>query len=90
MPNAICEKCEKSLDDICLKEKHYNRLIKMLKERVKKLFGVPYNITPGIRHNEIISKNSWNCLSEMCDGVLYYRPLAKSPKRWKFDLGLLD
>lgn len=90
MPNAICEKCEKCIDDICIKEKHYNRLIKMLKERIQRFFGVPYNISPGIRHNEIISSNSWHCLSDMCDGVLYYHPLAESPKKWKFHLGLLD
>ena len=62
MPNAKCEKCNKYIDDLCLKEKHYFRLIELIKKRVKKKFGVPYNINPGIRHNEIIKNSSWNCL----------------------------
>ena len=89
MPNAKCEKCNLYLDDICTKEKHFNRLIELIKKRVKKIAGIPYNIAPGIRHNEIVSSNSWTCLTNMCDGVLYYEPFTSSPKKFNFTLDLL-
>jgi hypothetical protein len=90
MANAVCEKCNRSIDDICTKEKHYKKLLKLLRERVKRWFGVPYNISPGIRHCEIIKSNSFNNISKVCDGVLYYKPWYKDPKKWKFDISLLD
>lgn len=87
MPNAKCEKCNLYIDDICINEKHYCRLIKLLKERVKKCFGIPYNITPGIRHNEIIKNTSWKCLNKIeCDGVLYYEQFASNPTKYDFDI----
>ena len=35
MPNAKCEKCNLYIDDICIKDKHFNRLIELIKKRVK-------------------------------------------------------
>jgi hypothetical protein len=89
MPNAKCEKCNLLLDDILVKDKHYNRFIKLMKERVVKFAGFPCNITPGIRHNEIVLDNSWMCLNNICDGVLYYQPFTPSPKKYKFSLDMI-
>ena len=62
-------------------------MFKGVKERVKKCFGIPYNITPGIRHNEIIKNTSWKCLNKMeCDGVLYYEQFASNPTKYDFDI----
>jgi hypothetical protein len=89
MPNAKCEKCKLYLDDICKKQKHVDKLIDLFKKRVKKFAGIPYNITPGIRHNEIISQTSWGCFNEICDGVLYYEHFAKNPEKFDFNMDLI-
>lgn len=89
MPNAECEKCKKTLDDICVNEKYVNRLVEMIQKRIKKFAGVPYTISPGIRHSEIVKKTSWKCISDICDGVLYYKPFAPNPKTVNIDFSIL-
>jgi hypothetical protein len=80
MPNAKCNKCNLYLDDICKETKHINRFKDLINARVKRFYGYPYLITPGIRHNEIIKKESWYDMSKICDGVLYYDHFAENPK----------
>jgi len=91
MANAKCEKCGKKLQNICKTKKDVLVLLELLENRIQKVFltNIAYNITPGIRHNEIL----W---SEECDGVLYYDHFDKEPeilKKFKIGdimLGLLS
>ena len=71
MPNSKCEKCSLYIDDIVKSKNEKITFVKLLHKRIKKIFGIPFKISPGIRHNEI-------CGSKCnCDGVLYYEPLTE-------------
>lgn len=83
MPNAKCEKCRKKLDTICRSKEDMCRLLNLLETRIQKLpfTNIAYNITPGIKHNEIDLKN-------ICDGVLFYDHFAEDPNNFKlFKIG---
>lgn len=84
MPNSKCEKCSLYIDDIVKSKNEKITFVKLLHKRIKKIFGIPFKISPGIRHNEI-------CGSKCnCDGVLYYEPFATHPKNFKeFDFNEL-
>lgn len=71
MPNAECEKCNMLLHQICLTNDEKIKFIELMKKRSEVIFGIVYNITPGIRHNEIKKCN--------CNGVLYMKPFEKIP-----------
>ena len=81
MPNIKCDKCKLYLEDICNDNNEINSFKSLLKERVKFFGGIPYTITPGIRHSEIISISK-------CDGVLYYKPFDKNPKNKTFEISM--
>lgn len=88
MPNSKCKKCSCYLDDIIKTKEDKIRFVKLLHKRLKKFLGVPYNISPGIRHNEIIKDKKNN--KEICEGYLNYEPFTRSPKNFKeFDFNEL-
>ena len=72
MPDAQCDKCNKTLGDICHNQNNKDKLSKIVKERSTKRMGIIININPGIRHNEIDDESN-------CNGVLWYKPLWKTP-----------
>lgn len=76
MPNATCNNCKKDLNVICRTNSQKFRLIELLNKRVKKVCGVPYNVSPGIQHNEIVNNHS-------CKGVLYYNHFSPNPTEFK-------
>ena len=76
MPNATCNNCKKDLNSICRTNSQKFRLIELLNKRVKKVCGVPYNVSPGIQHNEIVNNHS-------CKGVLYYNHFSPNPSEFK-------
>ena len=83
MPNAKCDKCGKKLDTICRSSHDMCRLLSLLEARIQKVpfTNIAYNITPGIKHNEID-------LNNICDGVLFYDHFAEDPKNFKlFKIG---
>jgi len=83
MPNAKCEKCRKKLDTICRSKEDMCRLLNLLETRIQRLpfTNITYNITPGIKHNEIDLKN-------VCDGVLFYEHFVDDPNNFKlFKIG---
>ena len=81
MPNIKCEKCVLYLEELCKDNNDINSFKILLKERIKFFGGIPYTITPGIRHNEIINISK-------CDGVLYYKPFDKNPKNKTFQISM--
>lgn len=80
MPNSKCEKCCCYIDDIIKTKKEKIKFVKLLHARLKKFMGVPYNISPGIRHNEIVT---FKDKKKECDGVLNYEPFSPHPKNFK-------
>ena len=83
MPNAKCEKCKKKLDTICRSSDDMCRLLTLLEGRIQRVpfTNIVYNITPGIKHNEIDIDNN-------CEGVLYYDHFADDPANFKlFNIG---
>ena len=83
MPNAKCEKCNKKLDTICRSSQDMCRLLVLLEGRIQRVpfTNIAYNITPGIKHNEIDIGN-------ICEGVLYYDHFAVDPENFKlFKIG---
>lgn len=76
MPNAICHHCKKDLNYICRTNSQKFRLVDLLQKRVKKVCGVPYNVSPGIQHNEIVKNDT-------CNGVLFYNHFSENPKEFK-------
>ncbi len=83
MPNAKCEKCNKKLDTICRSSDDMYRLLILLESRIQRVpfTNIVYNITPGIKHNEIDIGN-------ICEGVLYYEHFAVDPVNFKlFKIG---
>tara|TARA_B100002019_G_scaffold285864_1_gene295479 strand:- start:1121 stop:1438 length:318 start_codon:yes stop_codon:yes gene_type:complete len=83
MPNAKCEKCSKKLETICRSKDDMCRLLNLLEARIQKVpfTNITYNITPGIKHNEIDIFNN-------CDGVLFYDHFADDPSNFKlFNIG---
>lgn len=83
MPNAQCECCKTWLENICISFDDKIRLVKLVKERRKTLFGITYEITPGIMHKEIN-------LNSRCSGVLYYKVWAPTPREFMgFNLNCL-
>ena len=79
MPNAKCDKCHQYLQDICISDKQKLLLIKLIKLRSKKRFGIVYNIHPGITHDEINPDNT-SLNGNKCDGILWYDHFCSNPK----------
>ncbi len=83
MPNAKCEKCNKKLDTIFRSSDDMCRLLTLLEGRIQRVpfTNIAYNITPGIKHNEIDVGN-------ICDGVLFYDHFAEDSDKFKlFKIG---
>ena len=76
MPNAKCECCGRWMEDICISLDDKIRVVELVKERQKKMFGIIYKIDPGIQHKEINMNSN-------CCGVLYYYPFATTPEKLK-------
>ena len=71
MTNSKCEKCGLYLDDIIKTKCDKINLAKLINKRLRKIFGIGYQIYPYIKHNEIIH-------GHICDGFMNYEPFTKS------------
>ena len=76
MPNAQCECCKSWLENICITFDDKIRLVKLVKQRRKMMFGITYEITPGIMHKEV-------SMDSRCPGVLYYKVWALTPTEFR-------
>ena len=65
MTNAICDKCNSYLHEICISRKSKEQFIKLMKERSKKVGGIIYRVVPGITHYEIANNTYVNCTGTM-------------------------
>jgi hypothetical protein len=74
MPDAKCDKCKKTLGDICTTDITHKNLKNLINKRASRLplVGTIINISPGICHNEVDKDAD-------CDGVLWYKPLMSTP-----------
>ena len=72
MPDAQCDKCKKTLGEICTTEKQQKTLKSLVEQRALKILNKIISISPGICHNEMD-------IYHECDGVLWYEPYKKTP-----------
>ena len=72
MTNSKCEKCGLYLDDIIKTKCDKINLAKLINKRLRKIFGIGYQIYPYIKHNEIIH-------GHICDGFMNYEPFTPNP-----------
>jgi len=74
MPDAKCDKCDKSLGEICNNQNTKDNLKELINKRASRVpfVGTIVNIAPGIHHNEVDTENN-------CDGILWYQPLSSTP-----------
>ena len=72
MPDATCNKCQKTLGQVCTTDKIIDNLRELVDARATKLLGNIVSISPGIQHNEI----NKDC---ECDGVFWVDILAPTP-----------
>ena len=73
MPNGKCNQCQLWIDDICHNTENTNNLLELIQTRIKKRFGIIYDIKPEIRHYEIDKTNS-------CKGMIEYHHFYKNPE----------
>lgn len=83
MPDVKCDICKMGLDKICKTRVEKLKLLDLLDERGVRLCltNIIINVTPGIKHKEIIKTD--------CDGVLYYKQFEKDPEGLDFSLSEL-
>ena len=79
MPNAQCDVCKQWLNTICHDEATRDRLRVLINERSKKRFGIIYDVTPGVKHNEVDPSNTAGEQGACCRGTLWYKPFSRTP-----------
>tara|TARA_Y200000002_G_C22629149_1_gene641665 strand:- start:1029 stop:1328 length:300 start_codon:yes stop_codon:yes gene_type:complete len=75
MPNSRCQKCNLYLDDILKTKNDKINFATLIHKRLKKFYGIPYNIEPYIKHSEIVKGHK-------CCGEMNYEPFAPNPKNF--------
>ena len=80
MPNAKCDKCNMMLHEICIKKEEKDVFKRLVAERSIKSFGVIYQITPGIKHYEVVRRKFYE-KQVKCDGILHLQPFTQYPNK---------